>query len=334
MTAATEYGDITPRVAVHAAKDMLKRGQPYLVLEKFGQAKPLPTRHSKVQKFRRYNALSLATSGLTEGVTPTAKQLSVTDVTATLSQYGDLVTITDVVQDTHEDPVLKEASEVLGEQAAQTIETIRFNVIKAGTTVQYANGDARNAVNTEMTLADQRKATRTLKRQSAKRLTSVVSSTTNYGTEAIPPSFIGLIHPDMETVIRGFTKADGTSAFVPVEKYGQLSPFESEIGKVEDVRYVTSTVFAPWEDEGATKGTMISTTGTDADVYPCMIIARDSYGIVPLKGKNSLIPSVINPTPSKSDPLGQRGHVSWKAMQTAVILNDLWMVRIESAVTD
>jgi N4-gp56 family major capsid protein len=329
MTAATEYGDITPRVAVYAAKDMLKRGLPYLVLEKFGQAKPLPTKHSKVQKFRRYNALSLATSALTEGVTPTAKQLAVTDVTATLSQYGDLVTITDVVQDTHEDPVLKEASEVLGEQAAQTIETIRFNVIKAGTTVQYANGEARNAVNTEMTLADQRTATRTLKRQSAKRLTSVVRSTTNYGTESIAPSFIGLIHPDFETVIRSF------SGFVPTEKYGQLSPFESEIGKVEDVRYVTSTVFAPWEDAGATKGAMISTSNSNADVYPCIILGRDAYGIVPLKGKNSLTPSVINPnTPSKSDPLGQRGHVSWKSMQTAVILNDLWMVRIESAVTD
>jgi hypothetical protein len=32
--------------------------------------------------------------------------------------------------------------------------------------------------------------------------------------------------------------------------------------------------------------------------------------------------------------LAQRGHVSWKSMQTAVILNDAFMVRIESAVTD
>ena len=326
--AVTEYGDITPRTAAYAAKEMLKRGVPYLCLEKFGQARPLPTKSTKVQKFRRYNALALATSALTEAVTPTAKQLSVTDVTATLSQYGDLVTISDVVMDTHEDPVLQEATEVLGEQAAQSIETMRFNVVKAGTSVQYANGAARNAVNTEMTLADQRAAVRSLKRQNAKPITSVVRSTEKYGTEAIAPSYIGLIHPDMETVIRGF------AGFVPPEKYGQLTPFESEVGKVENVRYVTSTVFAPFADAGGAKGSMISTSGTSADVYPCLIVGRDAYGIVPLKGQNSLVPSVINPTPSKSDPLGQRGHVSWKSMQTAVILNDLFMVRIESAVTD
>jgi len=326
--ANTEYGDISPRTAAFAAKEMLKRGIPYLVLEKFGQARPLANKSSKVQKFRRYSSLALATTALTEGVTPTAKQLAAVDVTATLQQYGDLVTISDVIIDTHEDPVLREASEVLGEQAAQTIETIRFNVLKAGTNVQYANGAARNAVNTEMTLATQRKATRTLKRQNGRAITSVVKSTPSYGTEAVAPSYVGLIHPDMDATVRGF------AGFVPVEKYGTMTPFEGEIGKVEDVRYVCSTIFASFANAGGTKGAMISAAGTSADVYPTLIVARDAYGIVPLKGGASLSPAVVNPKPSDSDPLAQRGHVSWKSMQTAVILNDAFMVRIESSVTD
>ena len=324
--ANTEYGDISPRTAAFAAKEMLKRGIPYLVLEKFGQAKPLANKSSKVIKFRRYSSLALATTALTEGVTPTAKQLAAVDVTATLQQYGDLVTISDVIIDTHEDPVLREASEVLGEQAAQTIETIRFNVLKAGTNVQYSNGAARNAVNTEMTLADQRKATRTLKRQNGRAITSVVKSTPSYGTEAVAPSYVGLIHPDMDAVIRSF------AGFVPVEKYGTMTPHEGEIGKVEDVRYVCSTIFASFANGGGTLGAMIGTSA--ADVYPTLIVARDAYGIVPLKGGASLSPAVVNPKPSDSDPLAQRGHVSWKSMQTAVILNDAFMVRIESSVTD
>ena len=324
--ANTEYGDISPRTAAFAAKEMLKRGIPYFVLEKFGQARPLANKSSKVQKFRRYSSLALATTALTEGVTPTAKQLAAVDVTATLQQYGDLVTISDVVIDTHEDPVLKEASEVLGEQAAQTVETIRFNVLKAGTNVVYSNGTARNAVNTEMTLADQRKATRTLKRQNGRAITSVVKSTPSYGTEAVAPSYVGLIHPDMDAVIRSF------AGFVPVEKYGTMTPHEGEIGKVEDVRYVCSTIFASFANGGGTKGAMIGTSA--ADVYPTLIVARDAYGIVPLKGGASLSPAVVNPKPSDSDPLAQRGHVSWKSMQTAVILNDAFMVRVESSVTD
>jgi len=113
-----------------------------------------------------------------------------------------------------------------------------------------------------------------------------------------------------------------------------LTPYESEIGKVEDVRYLTSTVFTPWEDAGGAKGTMISTTGTSADVYPVLFLARDAYGLIPLKGRSSITPSVVNPSPSESDPLGQRGHIGWKSYSATVILNDAYMVRLECGVTD
>lgn len=151
--ATTAYGDISPRTAAFAAADLLRRGMPHLVLEKFGQAKVLPENKTKVIVFRRYNALDATPNPLTEGVTPAAKQLTATNVQTTLTQYGDRVTITDVVVDTHEDPVLRESIDVLGEQAAEMIETVRSGVLKAGTNVLYANGAARNAVNTPLSLA-------------------------------------------------------------------------------------------------------------------------------------------------------------------------------------
>jgi N4-gp56 family major capsid protein len=96
---------------------------------------------------------------------------------------------------------------------------------------------------------------------------------------------------------------------------------------------VLSTIIAPFADAGANKGSMISTSGTKADVYPVLYIARDAYGIIPLKGKTAITPMVVNPKPSDSDPLAQRGHVGWKGYQTAAILNDAWMARLEVAVT-
>lgn len=325
--AQTSYGDISPRTAAYAEKELLKRGLPFLVLEKFGQAKTLPEASSKVIKFRRYSALPTVPTALTEGVTPTGQQLAVTDITATLTQYGDKVTISDVIMDTHEDPVLNEAVTLIGEQAAQMIEKMRFGVLKAGTNVLYANGAARNAVNTAITVSLQRRAVRALKRQNARFITSVVRSTPSYGTESVAPGFVALIHPDLEADVRGLT------GFVPAEKYGSMTPWENELGKCEDCRYVSSTIFEPWADAGGAKGTMLSTTGTSADVYPVLYVARDAYGIVALKGMFAVTPMVVNPKPSDSDPLAQRGHVGWKAMQTAVILNDLWMVRAEVAAT-
>jgi N4-gp56 family major capsid protein len=323
----TEYGDITPRTAAYAAKDLLTRAIPYLVLEKFGQAITLPDKNSKVIKFRRYNNLPLATTPLTEGVTPASIKLTYTDVTSTLSQYGSVVEITDVIADTHEDNVFKETIGIMSEQAAQTIETIRYNVLKAGTNVVYSNGSARSAVNTPVTINTIRNAVRALKRQNARPITEVVKSSANFDTANIPPAYVAVCHPDFERDIRSI------ASFVPAEKYGSISPFENEIGSIEGVRVLFSTLCTPWVNAGGSAGSMLSTGGTNADVYPILIFGKNAYGIVAFKGVTAVTPTVINPTPSKSDPLGQVGKVSWKTMQTAAILNDMWMVRIEAAVT-
>lgn len=322
----TQYGDITPRTAGYVSAELLARGIPYLLIEKFGQGKPVPMNSTKSIIFRRYEALDNTPSALSEGVTPTAKKLTKTDITATLTQYGDLTEISDVVEDTHEDPVLMEAVEILSEQAAQVVENVRYGIIKAGTNLFYANGSARNAVNTPVSLSLQRRVTRALNKQNGRRITTVVRSTPSFGTTNVAPSFVALCHTDVEGDVRNMP------GFQPPETYGPMH--DAEIGKVETCRYFASSLFTPFADlGGADNDTMLSTTGTYADVYPILYIGRDSYGIVPLKGKAAITPSVVNPKPSAADPLGQRGYVGWKTMQTAVILNDLWMARAEVAVS-
>lgn len=342
MAAVTTYGDISPRTAAYAVSEFLKRGMPFLVLEKFGQVYPLPNNSTKVAKFRRYfltgatgsagdgnpaNAFytPLSVTPLIEGVTPAGKKLANQDYTVTLSQYGDFATITDVILDTHEDRVLQQMTEVLGESAAQTIETIRYNVLKAGTNVFWANGGVRTAVNTPITTALQRSVTTALTRQNAKRITSIVRSTPDFRTEPIEAAFIGLVHPDLETDIRTM------AGFIPTKQYGTVTPWENEIGAVESVRYLQSTIFAPFLEGGGTKGLMRGVT--QADVYPVLYLARDCFGIVPLKGKDALTPMVVNPKPAAGDPLGQRGTVGWKAMTACIILNDCWLARLEVAAT-
>lgn len=340
----TQYGDITPRTAAYAVAELLKRGIPYLVLEKFGQTYPIPNNATKVAKFRRYFLsgstgsagdgnpanpffVPLATTPLLEGVTPSGRALKNQDYTVTLSQYGDYITITDVILDTHEDRVLQAATEALGESAAQTIETIRFNVLKAGLNVFYSNGASRSSVNTPLSTTVQRQVTTGLNRQNAKRITQIVKSTPDFRTEPIEAAYIGLIHPDLESDVRNMT------GFIPTKQYGTVTPWENEIGAVEQVRYLQSTIFAPFADAGGAKGSMRSTSGTNADVYPVLYLGRDAFGIVPLKGKDSLVPMVVNPKPAPGDPLAQRGTVGWKAYTAAVILNDSWMARLESAAT-
>jgi N4-gp56 family major capsid protein len=329
----TVYGDISPAVAASSAVEMLKRGQPHLVIQQFGQAKPLGKNQTNTQKFRRYERLAAATTPLVEGVTPTGSSPTVTDYTATLSQYGDFLSLTDVIQDLHTDPVLMEYSAMIGEQSALTLETVLFGILKAGTTVYRANGAQRTDINTPLTLNLQRKAIRGFKRQLARPFTTKISSSPNFGAEAVLPSYIGLIHPDLENTVRGL------QGFKDVVDYGGGSTYEGEIGAVENVRYVSSTIFEAWADGGGAKAgsgvTMVSTTGTNADVYPVIYLAPDAFGVVPLKGKNAITPIVLNPNvPRGGDPLAQRGSVGWKTDFTGVILNQAWISRVECAAVE
>ena len=324
--ATTEYGDIGNNAAAFAKAAFLSRAVPAMCLSRLAQPAKVPKNSTNAVKFRRYNALPLATTPLTEAVTPSATSLTVTDVTTTLAQYGDVMQFSDVIADTHEDPVLQMAMEVAGEQAGQTLETLLFNIIKAGTMVSYANGVARNAVNTPLTKALQQKATRHLKRQNGKTINRAMKSTAMWGSEAIQAGYFAIIHPDVENAVRAM------SGFVAVADYGQVTPFENELGAVDDVRYLSSTLYSAFADAGgAAGGTYVSTGGTNCDVYPVIYIAKDAFASVVLRGHEAVTPTVVNAKPSDSDPLAQRSKVGWKTYFAAAILNDNWLHRVEVA---
>lgn len=331
----TTYGDISPRTAAHAAARLLKRGQYDLVIERYGQGKPIPRKHSKSVKFRRYESLPRATAPLAEGIPPAGRKLTKTDLTATLEQYGDLVPITDVIMDTHEDSVLNEAMDLCGEQVAETVECIRIAVAKSGTNVFYANNVASRALTTSPPLrGDLRVIYRSLRKHKAKQISKIVKASVKISTEPVAPAYFVLGHTDLDSDIRGM------SGFVPVEQYsnsdrGQLG----EIGKVDQFRFVLTPLFEPWEQAGVSGTTYLSggvavSSSAAADVYPLLIFAQDCFGIVPLQGEGAVTPMVVNPDkPSHSNPLGQEGFVSWKTYQTAIILNHTWLARLECCAT-
>ena len=331
--AATVYGDITPRTAAYAVDKMLERAQPNLNMARFAVVTSVPKGKTKVVKWRRYGRLAATTTALTEGVTPTINNLTSTDVTATLAQYGQVVGLTDFILDTHEDPVLNEFSMSMGETAGQTLEAIIYSIIKAGTQVQYSNGSARNTIATSINSGVARKAIRQLKQQDTRPLSSMINATDGVGTVPIPPSYICFCHPNIEMDLQNTTNF--ASGFTRVQQYGTFKPIsDAEIGSFENIRFIGSTLYTPL----AASGALIGATGllgtTNVDVYQSIVVGKDAYATVNLASSgNGLTPVVVNPRPSDSDPLGQRGYVGFKMYATAAILNDAWMTRMEHGVT-
>lgn len=327
--ANTTLTEVPPGVAAYYDRNLLERAVPADVHGRFGQARPIATRNGNQIKFRRYSALTPATTPLTEGTTPSGSSLSVTDITATLAQYGDFVTITDMVDLTNQDPVLTEAGKVLGEQAGTTIDRVRRDVLVAGTNVFYANGTARNQVNTVLDAGDLKTVIRFLERQDAKFVKEMIKASTGVGTVPIRPAYVGIIHPDTQAVLEGIT------GYKSVEEYGsQMEVMPDEVGAFKNIRFVVSTNAKVFADGGAASGTnVISTGGTNADVYATLIIAANSYGVCPLAGQ--AMRNIVKALGSSgtADPLDQRATSGWKATTTTKILNEAWIARIEHACT-
>lgn len=343
------YGDLTPRQANFAVREFLKRALPLLTIEKFGKQVPLPKNETKTIKFRRYFLdngtggysgeagaynLPLALTPLVEGETPAGTKMAYKDESVDIAQYGNWTGFTDYFMDTHPDvpPVISEFSDILGEQAAVTKETLTFNVLKASSIKFYTNGNQRTDVNTPVDLTTIRRVTRALKNQNIQKITSVLASTTQYNTQPIEAAYVALVHPNVENDIRNI---DG---FINVKHYAQGKAFDGEIGQVEDVRFVTSTVFSAYPDAGGDKLTMLSTTGTKADVYPIIVLGKDAFSIIPLRANmsNGSVPAsmaVVYPKPTETDPLGQRGIISWKMYHASLVTQPFGVIVIESAAT-
>ena len=328
MSTAT-YGSISQRTAAWAATEMLAHAQPIIVLQLLATQKPMPKNKADTVKFRRAVPFAALTVAASEGVTPTSQQMQYQDVSCQLQQWIGIVEITDKINDLSEDPVLKDATALCGEQAGETTESIAWGVLRGGTNVMYTHGTARVTINTKLNINVIRKAVRVLDAQRAMKITQILAPSTNVATRAIEAAYIAVCHTDCAADIRLL------AGFIPVAQYGtRKTVHDNELGTVENVRFVVSPLLLPFLGAGsATLNGTLSAGNVNADVYPVVIMGRDAFGVVTLKGASAITPMVIAPgTPSAADPAGQRGYVSWKTWYNAIRLNETWMVRIETAV--
>lgn len=306
-------------------RTLLERAVALLVHTRWAQVRDLPKNAgTKVIKFRRYGNLTAATTPLQEGVTPAGSQLSVTDITATVAQYGDYITVTDVVTYESEDAVLMEAAEIMGDQNGDTIDQLCRDIMNAGTGAIYSGtgntATADVAAGDVITLANLDSAIATLKANNAKKITRQVNASTGYNTSPIKAAFISIIHPVIAVKVR--TLAVAASMWTPVEKYAsQSGVMEGEIGSYDDIRFV--------ETNNAKNKVGLGTGAID--VYCTLVFGANAYGITRISGE--ALKNIVKPLGSagSADPLDQRATSGWKATFVAKILNENFIQRIESA---
>ena len=283
---------------------LIDNAKPNLVHDQFGQKHAIPKNGGKTIQFRKFMPFSKATNPLTEGITPDGGSLSVTNVTATVDQYGYYVTISDMLMLTAIDNTLVETTKLLGAQAGSTLDTITREVLNGGTSVMYSGGkEARDTITEadKLTVDDIFKAARFLKTQN---------------TPKINGSYVAIIHPDVAYDLMR------DEEWVDVHKYSNATEiFEGEIGKLGGVRFVESTEAKIFADAGS----------GGRDVYSTLVLGANAYGVTEVTGGG--LEHIVKQLGSggTADPLNQRATAGWKGTKTAERLVENYMIRIESA---
>jgi len=350
--AIQNYGTVASRNLIRAAQGMLEHAQPITVLGDFGTQREMPQNSTDTLVFRRTLPFGASTSGTTienssryvgtpditasnfvlaEGVTPNSNTISFQDVSVQLQQYGVLFKYSSKTEQLYEDDIPGEMVKLTGETLAEVMELVRYGVLKAGSTVIYANGSSRSAVNTAISLNAIRKAARTLESNRCRRVTSRLAPGVNFGTRAVQPAYVVFCHTDAVSDVRNLP------GFTRVEEYGSFKPIhDREIGACEDFRFVSSPLLKSFLAAGASVGSsgMLSIGASNVDVYPFIVIGEDAWGQVALKGMSAIKPVVLKASQTNhANPLGQFGYVGASTWFATVRLNDAWMARIEAGVT-
>ncbi len=309
----TSSSELSAEMKTFYDKTLITLASPYLVHDQFGQKRDIPKNGGKIIEFRKFSSLPKALTPLTEGVTPTGKQLNVSAVSATVEQYGDYIEQSDLLELTSVDNTIVEATKQLASQAGLTMDTIVRNEIVGGTNVMYCP-KVSNGSETAVTSRSALDSTALLR---VKDVFKAAAELKAMNAPKIDGYYVGIIHP---YVAYDLMQEAGTQ-WLDVQKYASPENMLSgEIGSLGGVRFVESTEAKIWE-EGA----------ENTAVFATMIIGADAYGVTSVTGGG--VEHIVKQKGYGNDPLNQRSSIGWKGLKTAKRLVEEYMVRIESGST-
>lgn len=297
-------------------KTLIDEAEPELVHDQFGQERNIPKNGGKTIEFRKFTALPKATKPLTEGVTPDGRSLSVTSQTATVSQYGDYVTLSDMLEMTAIDNTIVETLSLIGSQAGRTLDTVTREKLAAGTNVMYQptpSSTGETAVTSRAGLTAKNVLT-------VKGVFRAAAALKAANAKPINGDFVAIIHPYVAYDLM----MEAGDQWIDIQKYQHPENiYNGEIGKIGGVRFVQTTEAKIW------KGTADKCADGVA-VFGTLFIAANAYGKTSVNGGG--LETIVKQKGSggTSDPLDQRSTIGWKAVKTAEILTEEYMIRVES----
>ena len=272
---------------------LIDEATPALVHDQFGQKRPIPKNGGKTIEFRKFVPLAKALTPLQEGITPDGKSLEVNTVTATVNQYGDYVTMSDMLELTAVDNVIVEALKLLGRQGGATLDTVVRNILHSGTNVTYCPKVSADGTETAVTSRGDLDDTCQL---SVKVVQQVVAKLRAQNAPTIQGKYVAIIHPYAAYDLMRDPE------WIDAHKYAQPENlYEGEIGEIGGVRFVQTTEAKIY----------------DGGVFGTLFFGDGAYGTTEVAGGGMETIVKQKGSAGTADPLDQRSSVGYTLASVA-----------------
>jgi len=309
-TAFDSTNKLSDTMKTYYDTELLENARSNLIFAQFGKKQPLPANKGRTMEWRKWNTLPNADT-LTEGVIPSGKKMGMSNLTASLTQYGIFVAITDLLDLHAIDDVLLGATEELGASAGETMDVLIRNVLQTNTNVMYCDTvtdgakttvtaySAMNADNNRLTPDMVNKAVTWLKKNKV---------------PTINGKYVAIIHPSVSYDLRS------SDEWIEAHKYAATTEiFNGEIGELHGVRFVETT---------NAKITSQTLNGGAGMVYTTMFLGKDAYGIVDPEGGG--LEMIVKDKSEVGGPLEQYSTAGYKFEAATKILYPERIVLVES----
>ena len=301
--AANTTGTLSNEMMTFLVNTFLERSQAQNIHAEGAKKRTHSANSGKTMTWNRYTPLAAATTALTEATNPSETNIASSTVSATLAEYGAFDKISSLLYGTSIDRAAKEKVEVMAQNASETHDTLVRNELYTGATTQFANSKtALTAVASTdiLTVADVRKAVRTLKKNNA----------LTYGDGY----FLGKIGPDTSFDLMN------DSVWVNAHTYKDGSElYKGEVGKLHRVRFLEAS--SNQRSEAST-----------VTVYSNFFHGQEAIGVVDLSGGENMKLIIKNPDAGDtSNPLNMFLTIGWKSVFATKTLNANWLVNVKSA---
>lgn len=292
--------DLAPENKEYYDKLLIDMAGPELVHDQFAQKRNIPAGNGTRITFRRFIPLPKATQPLEEGKTPDGKKLAVTEIGAEVSQYGDYIVQSDMLELTSIDNTIVEATKILGRQAGLTLDTITRDAMHNTSNDWYVPKSDGTEVDDDAELDD----TCIL---SVDQIMQISAFLQNCNAPKINGDYVCILHPYCAYDIM---KDPAWQAPHTYKDTTEL--YNGELGKIAGVRFVVSSE------------AKVSANGV---FYP-LFMGEGAYGTTEITGGG--LETIVKQKGSSgvADALNQRSSVGWKAIKTAEVLVHEYLVRV------